>query len=87
MYLNLCIRRFLAQGIISPIEVNLHEVRKIIASVNWMNKVTNIRAFSPKIVRECLVNLFRSVDGVMIRGDRFEISSILINLLVWNSEF
>ncbi|CAN6808599.1 unnamed protein product [Brassica oleracea] len=38
----------------STTEANLHEIREIIASVGWMNTVTNLRAFSPRIVRDVL---------------------------------
>ncbi|CAN7000873.1 unnamed protein product [Brassica oleracea var. botrytis] len=44
-----------------------------------MNTLTNLRAFSLRIVREYLAIFFGSGNGVMIRGDTFELSSILIN--------
>ena len=47
-------RGFLAQGIMSTTEASLHEIREIIASVGWMNTVTNLKAFSPRIVRNVL---------------------------------
>ena len=67
------------QDIMSTTKVNIHEFREIIASVGWMNMVTNLRAFSPRIVRERLANLLGSGNGVMICGATFEIFSILIN--------
>ncbi|CAN6979798.1 unnamed protein product [Brassica oleracea var. botrytis] len=38
----------------STTEASLHEIREIIASVGWMNTVTNLKAFSPRIVRNVL---------------------------------
>ncbi|KAH0938972.1 LOW QUALITY PROTEIN: hypothetical protein HID58_006433, partial [Brassica napus] len=73
-------RGFLAQGIMSTAEVNLQVVREIIVSVGWMNTLTNLRAFSLRI--NILQFFFGSGNGVMIRGDTFELSSILINSVI-----
>ena len=51
-------RGFLAQGIMSTAEVNLQEVREIIVSVGLMNTLTNLRAFSLRIVSEYLTIFF-----------------------------
>lgn len=80
-YQQLCIRGFLVQGKLVLDDPGFAEARSIIENVGWMYTVLHVRPFCPRVVRECISNLYGSDAGVYIRGCRFDFDPVVINQL------
>ncbi|KAG2305250.1 hypothetical protein Bca52824_033901 [Brassica carinata] len=59
-YPQLCIRGFLVQGTLVLDDPDFAEARTIVDNVGWMYTVLHVRPFCPRVVRECISNLYRS---------------------------
>ncbi|KAF2563688.1 hypothetical protein F2Q70_00016752 [Brassica cretica] len=57
------------------------ETRRILEDIGWIYTVLHVRPFCPKVVRECISNLYSADDGVYIRGFRFDFDPVVINQL------
>ncbi|KAL0715969.1 hypothetical protein Bca4012_065291 [Brassica carinata] len=80
-YQQLCIRGFLVQGMLALDDPAFAEARTIIDNRGWMYTVLHVRPFCPRVVRECISNLYNAEDGVYIRGRRFDFDPVVINQL------
>ena len=80
-YLELYIRDFLVQGILLLDDRTVCEARQILENVGWIYTVLHVLPFCPRVVRECISNLYSADDGVHIRGCRFDFDSVVINQL------
>ncbi|CAN7046831.1 unnamed protein product [Brassica oleracea var. botrytis] len=80
-YQQLCLRGFLVQGMLVLDDPGFAEARSIVENVGWMYTVLHVRPFCPRVVRECISNLYGSDAGVYIRGCRFDFDPVVINQL------
>ncbi|KAF3542085.1 hypothetical protein F2Q69_00021542 [Brassica cretica] len=80
-YSELCIRGFLVQGMLQLDDPAVCETRQILEDIGWIYTVLHVRPFCPKVVRECISNLYSADDGVYIRGFRFDFDPVVINQL------
>ncbi|KAG2312953.1 hypothetical protein Bca52824_024510 [Brassica carinata] len=80
-YQQLCIRGFLVQGMLVLDDPAFAEVRTIVDNVGWMYTVLHVWPFCPRVVRECISNLYIAEDGVYIRGCRFDFNPVVTNQL------
>ncbi|KAG2307454.1 hypothetical protein Bca52824_027202 [Brassica carinata] len=80
-YQQLCIQGFLVQGMLVLDDPGFAESRTIVNNVGWMYTVLHVRPFCPRVVRECISNLYGSEVGVYIRGCRFDFDPVVINQL------
>ncbi|KAL0885732.1 hypothetical protein Bca101_009715 [Brassica carinata] len=80
-YQQLCIRGFLVQGMLALDDPAFAEARTIIDNRGWMYTVLHVRPFCPRVVRECISNLYNAEDGVYIRGRHFDFDPVVINQL------
>lgn len=71
-YKQLCIQGFLVQGMLVLDDPAFAEARTIVNNVGWMYTVLHVRPFYPRLVRECISNLYGSEVGIYIRGCRFD---------------
>ncbi|CAN6847495.1 unnamed protein product [Brassica oleracea] len=71
-YQQLCLRGFLVQGMLVLDDPGFAEARSIVENVGWMYNVLHVRPFCPRVVRECISNLYGSDAGIYIRGCRFD---------------
>lgn len=80
-YQELCIRGFLVQGILVLDDSAFAEARRIVDIVGWMYTVLHARSFCPRVIRECISNLYSADNGVYIRGCHFDFDLVVINQL------
>ncbi|KAG2329860.1 hypothetical protein Bca52824_001040 [Brassica carinata] len=80
-YQQLCIRGFLVQGKLVLDDPAFAEARTMVDNVGWVYTVLHVRPFCPKVVRECISNLYGLYVGVFIRGCRFDFDPVVINQL------
>ncbi|KAG2313859.1 hypothetical protein Bca52824_016981 [Brassica carinata] len=80
-YQQLCIRGYLVQGMLVLDDPAFAEARTIVDNLGWMYTVLHVRPFCPRVVRECISNLYSAEDGVYIRGRRFDFDPVVINQL------
>lgn len=80
-YQQLCLRGFLVQGMLVLDDPGFAEARSIVENVGWMYTVLHVRPFCPRVVRECISNLYGSDAGVYIRGCRLDFDPVVINQL------
>ncbi|CAF1932579.1 unnamed protein product [Brassica napus] len=69
------------QGMLVLDDPGFAEARSIVENVGWMYTVLHVRPFCPRVVRECISNLYGSDAGVYIRGCRFDFDPVVINQL------
>ncbi|CAN7058977.1 unnamed protein product [Brassica oleracea var. botrytis] len=80
-YQQLCLGGFLVQGMLVLDDPGFAEARSIVENVGWMYTVLHVWPFCPRVVRECISNLYGSYAGVYIRGCRFDFDPVVINQL------
>ncbi|KAF2566490.1 hypothetical protein F2Q68_00024229 [Brassica cretica] len=76
-YKELCIRGFLVQGNLVLDDPAVAEARRIVQNVGCLD----VQPFCPRVVRECISNLYSADDGVYLRGCRFDFDPVVINQL------
>ncbi|KAL0844676.1 hypothetical protein Bca101_017922 [Brassica carinata] len=81
-YQFLCLRGFVVQCSLDPMDPLLFDVFRVIDRLGWCYTVMHVQPFCPRVVREFVSNILFDADGSLIRGVMYQFEPFVINKLM-----